>query len=107
MQTIYHYVFYLGILMIANGLYAQTQVGDTLQHTVWTGGSITVPVLEEWQFLGLTYSLGGYTMKAAWSGPDTLKAPYTWVAPSWSVESQLLGDGKTEGMYQLKVIRIK
>lgn len=97
----------MAFLVAGNGLFAQKAVGDTLRFSVLTGGSVTVPVGEEWRFLSLNYSEGTYGMAAKWEGPDTLKSNDTWVAPMWSVESQLLGDGKQNGMYLLKVIKTK
>ena len=97
----------VALLFAASGLYAQKQVGDTLSFSVLQGGGVTVPEGEEWQFLSLTYTQGAYGMPAKYEGADTLKSKDTWVAPFWSIEAQLLGDGKTEGMYLLKVIKIK
>lgn len=100
-------IFFVALLLASSGLYAQKAVGDTLSYSIMLGGSVTVPAGEEWQFLSLSYSEGMYGMAAQWDGPDTLKPKYTWVAPMWSAESQLLGDGKSTGMYLLKVIKIK
>jgi hypothetical protein len=108
MRPTYLYMSCLLLLLFAgSSARAQKAVGDTLQYTIMAGGSVTVPEGEEWRFLSLTYSEGMYGMAVAWAGPDTLKDKYTWVAPFWSVESQLLGDGKSTGMYSLKVIKIK
>jgi hypothetical protein len=101
-------MFCLSVLLFAaSSSYAQSVVGDTLQHTIMAGGNITVPEGEEWRFLSLHYSEGTYGMAVKWEGPDTLKADYNWVAPMWSIEAQLLGDGKSSGMYLLKVIKLK
>jgi hypothetical protein len=97
----------VALLFAASSSYAQSAVGDTIQYTIMAGGSIAVPEGEEWRFLSIHYSEGMFWMAVAWTGPDTLKDKFTWVAPFWSVESQLLGDGKSSGMYQLKVIKLK
>ncbi|CAN5290349.1 hypothetical protein BH09BAC1_BH09BAC1_02630 [soil metagenome] len=86
---------------------AQKAVGDTLRFSVLAGGGITVPESEEWRFVSLTYSQGANSMRTTYDGPDTLKSNDTWYSPFWNVEAQLLGDGKSEGFYNLKVVRIK
>ncbi len=100
-------ICFMALLLTSCGLYAQKAVGDTLSYSIMAGGSLSVPVGEEWLFLSLSYSEGMYGMATQWEGPDTLKPEFTWVAPMWNVESQLLGDGKSTGMYLLKVIKIK
>ncbi len=108
MRRTFLYMFCsVALLFAANSVQAQKAVGDTLQRTIMAGGSITVPEGEEWRFLSLHYSEGTYGMAVKWEGPDTLKANYNWVAPIWSIEAQLLGDGKSNGMYSLKVIKLK
>ncbi len=92
---------------VANQATAQQAVGDTLRFTVLAGGSVTVTEGQTWQFVSLSYSNGGYSMRTTWEGPDTLESKYTWVAPFWNIEAQLIGDGKSEGFYKLKAIRIK
>lgn len=87
--------------------YGQKAVGDTLTFTVLSGGSVSVPAEDAWRFVSLTYNQGGYGMRTTYEGPDTLGGNYTWIAPMWNVEAQLLGDGKTDGMYILKVIKLK
>lgn len=86
---------------------AQQLVGDTLSFTVLSGGSVTVPQGQEWRFVSLSFGQGGYSMRTVYNGLDTLPTKYTWVAPLWNVEAQLLGDGQNEGFYFLKVIRLK
>lgn len=91
----------------AHTVQAQQVGADTIRYTVLSGGSVTVPVGSVWQFVSLSYSEGGYSMRTTWEGPDTLKGPYTWTAPFWSIEAQLIGNGKSEGMYLLEVVSIK
>lgn len=108
MKPNFLYMFCLLMLLFSAGsARAQKAVGDTLTFSIMASGSITVPAGEEWRFLSLHYSEGTYGMAVKWEGPDTLKANYNWVAPMWSTEAQLLGDGKSSGLYSLKVIKLK
>jgi len=106
--------YYKHIAILAACFFAFTQLvlaqqvgADTIRYTVLSGGSVTVPEGAVWQFVSLSYGQGAYSMRTTWEGPDTLTGPYTWVAPFWCIEAELLGDGKSEGMYFLEAIKLK
>ncbi len=103
----FHAIALFTALLLASEAAAQKAVGDTLRFSVMTGGSVTVPAGEEWCFVSLSYSEGGYGMRTTYNGPDTLKEKQIWAAPMWNVESHLLGNGKGGGMYELRVVRVK
>lgn len=97
-------LLFVAVFGLAHVAVAQKAVGDTLSFTVMAGGSVTVPAGEEWEFVSLSYSQGGYSMRTTYDGPDTMPAKYTWIAPTWNIEAQLLGDGSTDGFYVLKAV---